>query len=501
MVQVIVNWRELNNLSATEEVDCPMARCPKDDKCLTPYPGKSIEKEATQKRARELSVKEDPNERSPRPKRPNMTLETTGRRDSPTSESVKEMIASLGDSFFRKMEEMAKSQKVLEQRMNSALEPDWGPEEEEEEEEWEEPYESEEEVYPTLSEDQVEPEDPIFDEGMWKTKDFEYEYEEVDKVRAKVTLAKAWNSVRSVFHSLDKSTKSTFTRKDPSLDPSTPQLEISPKTIDLLSEGLEITRKSHLIKSAPESKFIHFKPPFNSDPLILLSSKHPELKGFLQAASLPTDVSELIPFVITKKSSPLSAQEISLELVLRKILKDQLIIIELVRLNAHMCNNLIMKDETRVIVDNTNKVMEYLAENGIYRTASLVGMLRFKLRKLLMRDCTDGLRHSLQESSLIAKGLYPKKSLGQLQANIGVSDFHLGSTQKFRGSSSRGQKFRPRGKFRPQNKSFSHPQEKKGDKSYSQQRGNRARGSRRSFGNRRGGASRRATPKETKSEK
>ncbi|CAF4175461.1 unnamed protein product, partial [Rotaria magnacalcarata] len=55
MVQVIVNWRELNNLSATEEVDCPMARCPKDDKYLTPYPGKSIEKEATQKRARELS--------------------------------------------------------------------------------------------------------------------------------------------------------------------------------------------------------------------------------------------------------------------------------------------------------------------------------------------------------------------------------------------------------------------------------------------------------------
>ncbi|CAF4874817.1 unnamed protein product [Rotaria socialis] len=76
-------------------------------------------------------------------------------------------------------------------------------------------------------------EDFELSEGFFKCNQFEFEYDPPEKTKAKFPLNIVWKDVRSVFRNMDTKHKTSFCDKDESLDPATPQLEISNELLKL----------------------------------------------------------------------------------------------------------------------------------------------------------------------------------------------------------------------------------------------------------------------------
>lgn len=113
----------------------------------------------------------------------------------------------------------------------------------------------------------------------------------------------------------------------------------------------------------------------------------PELKGLLQNNSLSKEMSEIIPFAADSQGT-LPGQDLSLDSLLRKILKDQLALVKSLKAQVHMVSNWQLPLPNQKMLNNIQALCSMLADNNIYRTSSAIGMLRFKLKKLVMKGCT-----------------------------------------------------------------------------------------------------------------
>ena len=312
---------------------------------------------------------------------------------------------------------------------------------------------------------------------------FEFEYEDTQKSKSKVNLSTSWKAFRSLLTIVDRDEKTKLCDKDPKEDISAPQLQVPDKVADLLHTALEMPREAYLNKEGYEKKFCIYKPALNTDPIIPFSLKYPELKGFFQSQQLPKEISQIIPFAQDAKGT-LPGLDVSLDALLRKTLKEQVTLDETFRVLMIAVLKICMPVQNKTILLNLSQLGGALIENSIYRIATMIGMTRFKLRKMVMKDCESGYKFNLQKSGLICTNLYSEQNLDIILKNLSGQSFRLHS-QKFRGTRAGYRRsfrssFGNRGQRTEGFKNFS---EKQQYKTGSQRRGFRGRSSQR-YGNR-----------------
>ncbi|CAF4221601.1 unnamed protein product [Rotaria magnacalcarata] len=266
VAKAIFQWRDDNNLPTDGNVDLPMRRCPRDDRYATIYPGDKLPEKPKSKRVLEVDADSHMNIQTPPHKKEKRELPVHARRgNSPEIQEESPQIQKMLLEFMAKMEY---NNRITDQKIQ-ALAAKFDEQEQTEEEEEEETSAEEEEDWcqpPSRPSQTLQPplaveinpdcqvQDEILDESFWASKDFEFEYESSDKNKGRIPLGKAWSSVRSVLYSMDKKEKTTFTRKDPSLEPTVPQLE----TLQTESNGSKQASSSSVASflATPRLEFI-----------------------------------------------------------------------------------------------------------------------------------------------------------------------------------------------------------------------------------------------------